>query len=161
MRTSERTTLRRVADQELVNGVVEVQIPLSSTSYTDPTQLYNSLVADLATSVESGAFTTQLASISALYGATQLLQANVTDVIPGALVVEDYTASDDSKNKTLSSGEIAIIAFCGLLAFVVMACVYYRYCRAASPTDPNTETTASALQKGTTTSNYRQPYYGE
>jgi len=161
MRTSERTTLRRVADQELVNGVVEVQIPLSSTSYTDPTQLYNSLVADLATSVESGAFNTQLTSISALYGATQLLQANVTDVIPGALVVEDYTASDDSKNKTLSSGEIAIIAFCGLLAFVVMACVFYRYCRAASPTDPNTETTASALHKSTTTSNYRQPYYGE
>ena len=161
MRTSERTGLRSLADSNLVNAAVEVQIPLSSTTYTDPTQLYNALVADLATSVESGEFTTQLTSISTLYGATQLFHANVTDVISDALVVDDYSTNNDSK-KTLSDGEIAIIASAGFLVLIIFACVYYRshYMSPATQSDADRETASAEPSRGSTSS-YRQPYYGD
>ena len=156
-----RSKLRGQAQEpDFVTAVVQVKIPLSSTVYTDPTQLYDSLVALLASSVESGAYNSQLTSISTLFGATQLVHANVTGVISGAMGVDDYEPGDSKKK--LSGGEIAIIASAGFLVLVIIACVYYRshYMASAKQSDADRET-ASAEPSRNSTSSYRQPYYGD
>jgi hypothetical protein len=123
--TSEQRLQQRLSYKPNANGdltaVTEVNIPLDTTSYTNATLLYTTLVSSLAASVGSGSFSQQLHQVSLSMGADQLFEANVTSVQSSPMVVEDYHSSDDDDNYNVITAAIvggAVVA--GIALYVAI-----------------------------------------
>lgn len=116
---------RRLTEGTTITATTEVNIPLSSTGYTNATLLYINLVEQLDSAVLSGDFTTQLVQISVLFNAMQTETANVTSVHCSPLVVDAF-ASDGDGSKHLDLGEkVALIAACVIVVFAMLFLVYH------------------------------------
>jgi hypothetical protein len=121
------TDRRRLSGTSTVTAVTEVNVPLSTTTYTDATSLYDALTTALTNSVDSGQFTAQLVSISNIFGATQTANATVLDASSSPLVVENLNSGGSNKNSDLKDGFIALIAICGAVFLLTGYLAYRRY----------------------------------
>jgi hypothetical protein len=134
---------RHLADDgtSTVTAVTEVNVPLSTTTYTDASALYGALTTALFDAVDSGQFTTQLESISVLFGATQTANATVLTASSSPLVVEGLNNSSGSDDDAMiKDGFIALIVICGVI-FLLTGYLAYRRYRAAQRS-ATTETVA-------------------
>lgn len=149
---------RHFAEQDFwdLSAVIKTKIALSSTSYKNASQMYDNLVASLATSVESGAYNTQLRMISVLFGATQLLHANVTSVSSGPFSLNNGTVDDRVKRKTGGGGlEMEIIWISGLIVLIAAIISVNRYCCAAQ-SEANMGAATATSNASTTSNHYRR-----
>ncbi|RYG60414.1 hypothetical protein EON64_19305 [archaeon] len=106
-------------------AIVDASVPLDSTGYTDANTFYTAASTSLSTSVTTGVFTTYLNTVSMVYGATDMLNADATDV-----EVSDYTVEDEPQgggdDDELSDGAVAGIVIGTIVGFAfVCAAVYY------------------------------------
>lgn len=117
------TAVSLFATSYVADVKTKVSIPLDTTSFTDPDQLYSSLTTLLDDSVSSGTFTLNLLDNAAALNATELNNVEVDGVTNSAVSVAD---APDSDNDELSGGAIAGIVIGVLIgAFLIAALVYY------------------------------------
>jgi hypothetical protein len=106
-------------------ATTQANVPLSSTSYSNPKLLYNSMTTSLIQSVKSGAFTKQLQEISILFNASQIEKANVTYVSNSALNVNDIIYVSPTSVEGVSAVSVILMT---TMIFIII-CGIYTYCR--------------------------------
>jgi Tfp pilus assembly major pilin PilA len=120
---SRRLTAWRTSD---VNGiaVVNAAIPLSSTTYTSTTDLYNGVNANLQTAITTTAYTGYLQTYSTTNGATATANADGTAASSSPAVVVNPPSNND--DDSLNDGQIAGIVIGTIFGFaLICALVYY------------------------------------
>jgi len=106
-------------------ATMQLNVPLSSTAYTDPTLLYNSMTTSIIKTVKSGDFTKQLQKMCLLFNATQMANANVTHVSNSALIVNDIIYVSPVSIEGVSA--VAVILMTTMIFIII--CGVYTYCR--------------------------------
>jgi len=106
-------------------ATTQANVPLSSTAYTDPILLYNSMTSSLTNTVNSGDFTKQLQKMSILFNATQTAKANVTHVSNSALTVNDIIYVSPVSIEGVSAVSVILMT---TIIFIII-CGIYTYFR--------------------------------
>ena len=111
-------------------AITQANVPLSSTGYTNPISLYNSMTSSITQAVNSGAFTKQLQQVSTLFNATQIEKANVTHVSNSALIINDIIYVTTIY---IDEGVRAVTVILITIAMFIVICGVYVYCRSSVP----------------------------
>jgi hypothetical protein len=106
-------------------ATTQANVPLSSTRFTDPILLYNSMTSSIIKKVNSGDFTKQLQKMSILFNATQTAKANVTHVSNSALTVNDIIYVSPVSIEGVSAVSVILMT---TIIFIII-CGIYTYCR--------------------------------
>ncbi len=106
-------------------ATTQANVPLSSTAYTDPILLYNSMTSSIIKKVNSGDFTKQLQKMSIVFNATQIAKANVTYVSNSALTVNDIIYVSPVSIEGVSVVSVILMT---TIIFIII-CGIYTYCR--------------------------------
>jgi hypothetical protein len=106
-------------------ATTQANVPLSSTRFTDPILLYNSMTSSIIKKVNSGDFTKQLQKMSILFNATQTAKANVTYVSNSALTVNDIIYVSPVSIEGVSAVSVILMT---TIIFIII-CGIYTYCR--------------------------------
>lgn len=106
-------------------ATIQANVPLSSTGFTSPILLYNSMTSSLTQAVNTGAFTKQLREMSIVFNATQTAKANVTYVSNSVLTVNDIIYVSPVSIEGVSAVSVILMT----TAIFIVICGLYTYCR--------------------------------